>query len=318
MKLIIQIPAFNEAKTIGEVIDGLPRELPGIGTIEVLVVDDGSKDDTAKIAREHGATVVSHQENRGLGISFQTGRETALSHGADILVTIDADGQFPAEEIPRLIEPIKSGRAHFVTASRFLDPKYAAKGIPWVKKWGNSLVAKMISWLSGGSFTDVSCGFRAYSKEALLKLNLFGDFTYTHETFLNIANQRMTIEEVPVEVTYYPDRKSKMAYSISRYGYRTIWIIFRTVLDHRPFTIFSAISLIFFFFGVLSGLIPLINKIQTGMFTPYKIFGFLAGFLVALGFLIFCIGLVADILNRLRITQERILYEQRSAHGKFK
>ena len=316
MKLIIQIPAFNEAKTIGKVIESLPKELPGVGEIECLVIDDGSTDETAKLAKEAGAIVVSHPTNLGLGIGFQTGRRTALDRGADVLVTIDADGQFPAEDIPRLIEPIRAGRAHFVTASRFLHPKYQAVGIPWIKKWGNGLVAKMISRLAGGNYTDVSCGFRAYSREALMKLNLFGDFTYTHETFLNIANQQLTIEEVPVEVTYFPDRKSKMAYSIGRYGYRTIWIIFRTVLDHRPFTVFSAIAAIFFLAGVASGMIPLVNKIQTGAFTPYKIFGFLAGFLIAMAILIFCIGLVSDILNRLRITQERLLYEQRSTRKK--
>jgi len=312
VKLVIQIPAYDEAATIGAVIEGLPKRLDGIDEMECLVVDDGSTDGTADVARSAGAVVVSHPRNLGLGIGFQTGRRMALERGADILLTIDADGQFPAGDIPRLLEPILAGRAHFVTASRFLDPKVRAKDIPWIKQWGNGMVARMISWLSGGTYTDVSCGFRAYSREALLRLNLFGDFTYTHETFLNIANQRLAIEEVPVEVTYFPERRSKMAYSVGRYGYRTIWIIFRTVLDHRPFTVFSGLAALFFAAGAVSGLVPLVNWASTGALTPYKFFGFLAGFLVTIAFLIFCFGLVSDILNRIRQTQERMLYEIRS------
>jgi len=309
MKLIVQIPALNEEKTIAAVIEGIPRTLEGIDAIVLLVVDDGSSDETARIAEASGAIVVRHPRNLGLGKSFQSGMARALDLGADLVVTVDGDGQFPTKDIPKLIDPILSGRADFVTATRFRCQSLHPQGIPWIKKWGNGVVARIISRLSGGNFTDVSCGFRAYSRKALLKLNLFGDFTYTHETFLNIANADLTIEEVPVQVTYFPERRSRIAHSVIRYGYRTIWIIFRTFLDHRPFVVFSTIALLFALVALVCAAVPGVNYITTGEFSPYKFLAFISGFLMAISILVMCIGLVSDILNRLRITQERLLYE---------
>ena len=140
MKLVVQLPALNEEASIGRVLDTIPRSLPGVDEVLVLVVDDGSTDQTAELAREKGAVVVSHAQNRGVGAAFRTGLAKATDLGADIIVTLDADGQFNPDDISTLIEPIQKGKADFVTASRFLDPALVP-AMPAAKRWGNDFMA---------------------------------------------------------------------------------------------------------------------------------------------------------------------------------
>ena len=192
MKLVVMIPCLNEEKTIGGVIDQVPRQINSISELEILVIDDGSDDDTAEISKEHGATVVSHNRNMGVGKAFRTGISRALKMGADVVVNIDGDGQFNSKDIPKLIKPITTKKADFVTASRFKDDNLVPK-MPAIKKWGNRRIARLISLLTGKRFYDVSCGFRAYSKETALRMNLFGKFTYTQETFLDLAFKNLRI-----------------------------------------------------------------------------------------------------------------------------
>lgn len=310
--LIIYMPALNEAKTIQQVIAGLPAEIEGINEIEVLVVDDGSTDDTAALAAAMNATVISHHKNRGLGIAFQTAIDYMLKTNADLLVSIDADGQFDSAKIPDLLRPIQSGEAWMVTGNRFAQDK--PKNMPTIKYWGNHLISGMVGRIASLQFQDVSCGFRAYSREAVYHLNLFGSFSYTHEVILNLAFKGVPITEVPIQVTYYPGRKSRIASSVVRYAYRANKIILRTMLDYRPLYFFGNLGFISLLVAVFFVGYMLVHYFATGAFSPYKSFGFIGlGFAVA-GFFVLFIGLVADMLNRIRINQDKILYHLKATH----
>ena len=307
MKLIIYMPALNEADSISTVIAGLPPSLEDVDGVQYLVVDDGSVDTTAVLARAAGASVISHGRNLGVGAAFQSAVQFALENDADILVSIDADGQFDSAEIPALILPILKHEAEMVIGNRFAlgIPRY----MPRVKYWGNGKMSQLIYYVSGQRFQDVSCGFRAYGKEALLRLNNFGDFTYTHETILSIVFQRLTVVEIPICVKYDPERKSRVAGSLIRYAMQTSKIILRVLLDYRPMRVFGAMAGSFIFIGLAFVLALFGYYIIAGSFTPYKSFGFIGLGFVVFGMLVLIIALVADMLNRLRINQDKLLYE---------
>jgi glycosyltransferase involved in cell wall biosynthesis len=314
LKLAVMIPAFNEEKTIEKVIKSIPKEIENISEIVVIVVNDGSTDKTAEIAEKAGAIVVSHKKNKRLGPTFRTGLEKALKLKSDILVTIDADGQFDTAEIPKLTKAIIEGEADFVTGSRFISKENPPENMPWIKKWGNHRVANIISWATGKNFKDVTCGFRAYSKEAMLRLNLFGKFTYTQETFLDLAFKDMEIIEIPVKVTYFKDRKSKIASSLFNYGFNSANIIFRAIKDYRPLKFFGLTGITIFTLGLILDLFLLYHYSQTLTFSPYKSLGFLGAFLNAIGVLIIFIGILADLIDKIRLTQEKFLYLQKKNH----
>ena len=308
-KAIIYLPAFNEAEKIEQVINSLPRELSNVGKIEILVVDDGSIDDTVLIAHRVNAKVISHHKNRGLGIAFQNAVKYALDNDADILVSIDADGQFDPNDIPALISPLLSNKYHMVTGNRFYSGR--PKNMPKSKYWGNKQVSKIVSLVSGVKFTDVSCGFRAYSREALYNLNLFGVYSYTHEAILNLVYKGLTIAEHPIEVKYFPERKSRIASNLIKYTYNTSKIIFRSMLDYRPLFFFGNLGFLCLLIGLLFVGYLLGFYFTTGAFTPYKSFGFIGLGFGIFGLLILFIGLVADMLNRIRLNQDRILYRMK-------
>lgn len=302
-KITVLIPAFNEAETIGGVIDAVPDYVD-----LVIVIDDGSTDDTAKIASGKGAQVHSHASNLGVGAAFGTGKQAALAAGSGIVVSIDADGQFDPGDIDKLVEPVASGRVEFVTASRFKDPGFYPD-MSRAKFWGNRVMSSMVSTLTGQRFHDVSCGFRAYSRDALLKLNLFGDFTYTQETFLNLAFKRVPIEEVPVRVKGRREHgKSRVAGNLFRYGYHALKIIVKTLRDYRPFRFFASISFVFFCAGLAFAVFLGLHYLRSGTFTPHKWAGFVAGFLIMISALSFVLGFILDMFARMRMNQEEIMY----------
>ncbi len=311
MKLAVLIPALNEEKTIGKVIKSVPKNLKGIKETIVIVVNDGSTDDTEKIAKECGAIVVRHSKNKGVGKSFQDGLEKAISLKCDILVNIDADGQFDTKEIPKLIKPLIEGKADLVSGSRFVNPSFIPKNMPKMKIWGNRRVAQLVTWATGKKFYDVSCGFRAYGKEAMLWMNLFGKFTYTQESFLDLTYKGLHIIEVPVTVQYFDGRKSRVAHSLTGYAFKAFNIIGRTVKDYHPLKFFGITGLIVFLIGLGLDIWVFIHFLQTGSFSPYKMFGFMGAFLNSTGIMIIFIGILADLIDRVRITEEKILYYQK-------
>ncbi|OGW81603.1 MAG: hypothetical protein A3G33_02060 [Omnitrophica bacterium RIFCSPLOWO2_12_FULL_44_17] len=307
-KLVVIIPCLNEEATIQKVISAIPSQIEKISEIKVLVVDDGSTDHTAGCARDAGAVVLRNSTNRGLGRAFALGIDYALQMGADIVVNIDGDGQFNSEDISRLVEPILRNEADCVTASRFLDPALTPQ-MPLVKKWGNRRVAQILGFLTGKKFRDVSCGFRAYSREALLNLNLIGNFTYTQETFLDLAFKGFRILEVPLKVRGVREfGDSRMASSVFRYAMRTGGFIIRTFRDYQPLTVFGTLAFGCFSVGLALLMFLFIHYLKVGDFSPHKWAGFSGGFLLGCGLIIFTIGLSADMMHRQRIMNERILY----------
>ncbi|HLC56360.1 MAG TPA: glycosyltransferase family 2 protein, partial [Candidatus Nanoarchaeia archaeon] len=178
IKLVVIIPAYNEASSLPIVLKNIPKKLLGIKEVQVVVIDDGSTDSTVDIAKSFNCIVISNGRNMGVGYSFQKGIEKAIELHADILVNMDADGQFSPLDIEKLVYPILEGKADMVTASRFKDKTLTYK-MPFIKKFGNKAFIYLINTLTHKKFTDVTCGFRSYSKEAMLNLTVFGQFTYT-------------------------------------------------------------------------------------------------------------------------------------------
>lgn len=308
-KLIVMIPCFNEEKTLSMVIQSIPKVIPGISKIETLVIDDGSTDRSGEIAKKIANYSVTHVVNKGLGQSFRNGIEKALSLGADIIVNIDGDMQFNPQDIPQLVEPIISKGANVVTATRYqkyLQHNLRGRG---VKNFGNKFFTWLINKITGQKLTDVSCGFRAYSRVAAMKLQLFGHFTYTHETFLDLVHKGYIPIEVPVKVR--PKRlagKSKVSSGLINYGNSALKIIVRGFRDHRPLDFFGSLGLAVIFLGTILLAVLLVHWLSTGSFTPYKSFGFVGGFLFAIGFIILVLALMADMMGRIKDLQEEILY----------
>lgn len=311
MKLVVIIPAYNEAKTIAAVINKISRDLPGVDQVEVVVVDDGSTDQTAQLAKEAGAAVISLKQNQGVGGAFTAGMKAALGKKAEIIVNIDADGQFNPQDIPKLVSPILQGEADFVTCSRFKD-KGLIPTMPVLKKLGNKLMVKIINFITKQRFTDVSCGFRAYSKEAALRLNLFGVFTYTQESFIDLAKKGLAMKEIPCKVRGVREHgKSRVANNLFTYAWKTTAIIVRALRDYKPLKFFGAIGSVIFLAGVALITFVFIHWWQTGGTSPYQSLITVSAVALILGFLLWILALVADMLGRQRDIQEEALYYQK-------
>ena len=306
--VVVTIPAFNEAATVGQIIKSVPKKISGIKKVDVVVINDGSTDNTAKIAAEAGAIVISFNCNKGLGATFRQGLCTALGLGADIIVNIDGDGQFDTKDIPTLIEPIIKGEADMVTASRFADPELVPE-MPWIKKWGNRRVANIVNRLSNQKLSDVSCGFRAYSRNSALRATLVGNHTYTHEIILDLAFRGLRIIEIPVKVTGVRKfGKSRVANNLWKYGWRSLLIMLRAFRDYQPMHVFGGISLMFFTLALLCGGFLAIHYFRTGLFSPYIFMGFLAGGFGSIALSCYITALLAGMINRLRILQDEQLF----------
>ncbi len=309
MKLVVTIPAQNEQATIANVVAGVPRKLAGISDVEVIVVNDGSTDGTGEAAAAAGALVVNLHNRPGLGKVFKTGLERAMRRGADVIVNIDGDGQFNPADIEALIRPILDGEADFVTCSRFADPKFRPE-MPLAKYAGNRIVTRIINWVCGGtSFTDVSCGFRAFNREAAYRLTLFGRFTYTQETFIDLFSKGMRITEVPLHVRGVREYgESRVASSLVKYATNSLPIILRAMRDIQPLKFFGGIAVIFFAGGFLTGSFVTgwyLFKHKTGPFTSLIV---ISGILITLSFLLGVLALLADMLGRHRLISEELLY----------
>jgi glycosyltransferase involved in cell wall biosynthesis len=233
MKVVVYLPALNEAETIAGVLDGIPRRIPGVEAIETLVVDDGSTDGTAAIAVQHGARVVRHDRNLGTGRTFVSGITAALEAGADIIVSMDADGQFRGADIATLIQPILDGDADVALCTRFSRHTLIGQ-MALLKRFGNHLLTRIISAIAGIPFTDVSCGFRAVSRKAALQVDIHSDFEYIHESLLNWTSQGLRIQEVSLSVlAERPAGTSRIMRSVVRYAYRYTPALMRALADHR-------------------------------------------------------------------------------------
>lgn len=318
MKLIVNIPAFNEEEKIGETVSRIKKSFTSDfyaqsgAVIEeklVQVVDDGSTDQTAQKAREAGADlIVSYKPNRRLAYSFKRAVENALSEGADIMVNIDADGQFDPKEIERLLLPILNGRADMVIGSRFGEKK--AKNIPWIRNILNQLASNSIGFFLGYKTDDLTCGFRAHNREALLRLNLVNThFTYTQETIIDAIGKNLKLVWLPVEVTYFKDRKAKITKSLYQFVNNSTKIILKAVRDVRPLKFFGWPGMFLLIIGLILGLIFLGLYFQDFKIRPYLNYIIFSSIFLFLGIQLVIFALIADMIKSNRQINEEILYQ---------
>jgi hypothetical protein len=319
MKLVVTIPAQNEAKTVARVIEGLPRDIDGVSSLEVIVMDDASTDDTAREARRAGAHVINIHGRPGLGRVFQAGIEAAMRRGADVVVNIDGDGQFEPDDVRHLVRPLLADEADFVTCSRFKDREYHPT-MPAVKFWGNWAVVKIVNSVCGGSrFTDVSCGFRGFNREALYRMTLFGRYTYTQECFIDLFSKGLRITEVPLRVRGVREHgKSRVASSVWKYAANTGPILVRAMRDIRPLKFFGALAVLLAALGTLVLGVVAVNYVllNPGKTQPFTNLISISGALFTLAVLVAVLALLADMMARhRRITEELLYLARRRIYG---
>lgn len=307
LKLIIQIPCYNEAGTLAIALAALPREVPGFDAVEWLIIDDGSNDDTVAVARANGVDhVVRHTSNQGLARGFMTGLDSCLRLGADVIVNTDADNQYNADDIPALTQPILEHRADIVVGAR---PIETIEHFSPVKK----LLQKLGSWVvrvaSKTDIPDAPSGFRAMSRAAAQRLMVFNDYTYTLETIIQAGQKNMAITSVPIRVN--DDlRPSRLVKSIPSYIKRSIVTIIRIFIIYRPFRFFGTIGAVLFGAGLLLGL-RFLWKYLGGEGGGHVQSLILATLLLGMGFQTLLIAVVADLLAANRKLMEDVRYRLR-------
>ena len=305
MKLIIQVPCFNEAQTLSIALSALPRMVPGFDTVEWLIIDDGSQDDTLRVAEESGVDhIVRHTHNQGLARAFMTGLDACLSLGADVIVNTDADNQYNAEDIPALTLPILQHRAELVIGAR---PINTIEHFSPLKK----LLQKLGSWVvraaSKTDIPDAPSGFRAISRAAAQRLMLFNDYTYTLETIIQAGQKNMAIVSVPIRVNE-DLRPSRLIKSIPSYIKHSFATIVRIFIIYRPFLFFGTIGAVLFGTGFLMG-IHFLWEYLSGDGAGHVQSLILAATLLGMGFQTLLIAFVADLLAANRKLLEDIRFK---------
>ncbi len=321
MKLIVNIPAFNEEEKIAETIGRIKKSFQsdfyvnGLGKVFnskiIQVIDDGSKDKTAQVAKEAGAEIiVSYKPNRRLAYSFKMAVESALENNVDLMVNIDADGQFDPEDIPKLLKPILEGEKDMVIANRFGNKK--AQDIPWIKSFLNQFAAKIISFFLNYKIEDLTCGFRAHNKETLLRLNLTNvHFTYTQETIIDAIGKNLKLVWIPVHVTYFTNRKSRIVSSIWKFINNSSKIIIKAVRDVRPLKFFGWPALFFITLSILGFVVFFYNYFQEFKITPYINYIIFASISLLLGIQLLVFSFIADMIKANRQLTEESMYQQK-------
>jgi glycosyltransferase involved in cell wall biosynthesis len=314
MKLIIQIPCYNEAESLPITLRALPRELPGFSKIEWLVVNDGSTDDTASVAKACGVDhIVSFTKNRGLARGFLAGLDACVRLGADIVVNTDADNQYDAADIPALVEPILAGKADIVVGAR---PIENIETFSSVKKFLQKLGSGVVRFFSKTDIPDAPSGFRAMSRAAAMQLNVFNDYTYTLETIIQAGQKNLSIISVPVRVNEEM-RPSRLVKSIPSYVKKSLITIVRIFVVYRPFRFFMSIGLLLFSAGFLIGLRYLYFLLSGGGEGHVQSL-ILSEILLSVGFQIMLTAFLADLLAVNRRLLEDVQYRVKSIdyHGK--
>jgi glycosyltransferase involved in cell wall biosynthesis len=314
VKLIIQIPCYNEELTLPKTLHDLPRRLPGIDEIEFLVVDDGSSDRTAEVARELGVQhIVRFTRNRGLAAAFVAGLDAALKAGADIIVNTDADNQYCGEDVAKLVQPILEGKADIVVGDRGVaDLEHFSP----TKRLLQTMGSKVVEWAAGIPIPDATSGFRAFTREAALRLTVLGEYSYTLETLIQAGARRMAVVYVPVR-TNPQTRQSRLIRSVSSFLAISAVTILRFYAMYRPLRVFLTAGAAMLTAGLALG----------GRFLYYYSTGrggghvqslILAAILIIVSFQVFLIGLIADLVRLNRKLLEEVLYHMRrgdAGHG---
>jgi glycosyltransferase involved in cell wall biosynthesis len=310
MKVIVQIPVYNEEEALGEVLDTIPHQIPGVDRVETLIIDDGSTDRSVEVALAHGADhIVSHVGNKGLAVAFQTGLDACLRLGADIIVNTDGDNQYPGEAIPSLVRPILERQADIVIGDR--QPQHIAH-FSRTKRLLQAVGNWAVRRTSGTAVRDAPSGFRAYSKEAALRLNVISAYSYTLETVIQAGKKALVIAHAPVEI-HEVTRKSRLMRGMWHFVKRQGATILRTYAMYEPLRTFFYISLPF----------GLVGTILLGRFVVYYLQNpgatqgryiqsvIIGGAFLLIGFLIFLFGVLSDMVAGARRLTEEALYRMR-------
>lgn len=301
MKLIIQIPCYNEEKSLPVAIAALPKKVQGFDEVEYLIINDGSTDRTVEVAKELGVHhIISFKKNQGLAKVFMTGIDVCLKKGADVVVNTDADNQYNADDIPKLTRPILDGKADMVIGER---PISNIRHFSFFKKMMQKLGSWVVRKASATDIPDAPSGFRAFSRDAIMRLNVFNDYTYTLETIIQAGRKNMAIVSVPVRVNEQL-RPSRLVKSIPSYIKRSIITILRIFIVYQPSKFFSFFGYLFFLPGFILGLRWLVYYIigTTRTRVPSLI---LTAILILTGVFFFFLGVVADLIS----TNRKILEE---------
>lgn len=266
MRVVVTIPAYNEEKTIRKVIRNIKEIMDREGyNYKIMVIDDGSTDSTAEIAKKEGVIIHSHPYNYGLAETFKTEMEKILEMDSDIIVHIDADGQYEPAEIPKLIQPIIKGEADFVLGSRF---KGSIEKMSFLKRWGNKAFSRVISKITGIRITDAQSGYRAFTRDVARKIKIKSDYTYTQEMIIRAVKNKFKIKEVPIKS--YKTRKSKLMKSPLDFAFRA-WInILRVYRDYEPLKFFGSIGSVFMIISFILGMHILISFFIGGLASVYQ------------------------------------------------
>ena len=303
-KLIIQIPCYNEEETLGITLTALPRKIPGIDQIEWLIIDDGSRDNTIDVAEKYGVDhIVKLSSNQGLAKAFMAGLEASLKAGADIIVNTDADNQYCADDIPLLLQPILLKQAEIVIGSR---PIREIRHFSPMKKLLQNVGSWVVRLASNTDIPDAPSGFRAFSREAALRINVFNEYTYTLETIIQAGQKGMLITSVPIR-TNGVLRPSRLMKSTSSYIIRSLFTILRIFMVYKPLRFFLILGTIPFSSGFLLGIRWLIFFF-TGTERTRIPSLILSAILILIGFQLWMLGLIADLMaaNRKLIEENQL------------
>jgi len=307
MKLIIQIPCYNEAQTLEIALNALPRHIDGIDSIEYLIINDGSSDDTVKVARAWGVDyVVSFRRNRGLAKGFMAGLDACLRNGADIIVNTDADNQYEGADIEKLVRPILDGRTDIVIGARPID---SMEDFSPLKKKLQHFGSWVVRKASRSDIPDAPSGFRAYSREAAMRLNVTNEYTYTLETIVQAGRTRIAMDSVPVR-TNKEIRPSKLMKSMTGYIRKSVFTIGHVFMLYKPLQFFATIGSIIFLLGMAVGVRFLVFYFH-GLGSGHIQSLILAAVLLLLGFQTVIVGLLADVIASNRKILEDVQYHVR-------